>query len=102
MQKRIFPLQMIFLNSTSYIIKSGFLKVEQTIYNIQFTSPSLSDPPLSIFHSFPKILSLTPLSSRREPGGHQFSLRTQSFPIDQKELCSIPLMGMEKSFYWQY
>ena len=71
-------------------------------YDILFTSLSLSDHPLSFFHSFPKILYLTSLLSRREPGGHQFTTRPQSFPTDQKDVCSIPLMGMLKSCYWQY
>lgn len=71
-------------------------------YDILFTSLSLSDHPLSFFHSFPKILYLTCLLSRREPGGHQFSIRPQSFPTDQKDVCSIPLTGMPKSCYWQY
>lgn len=71
-------------------------------YDILFTSLSLSDHPLSFFRSFPKILYLTCLLSRREPGGHQFSIRPQSFPTDQKDVCSIPLTGMPKSCYWQY
>lgn len=92
---------MIFFNSTSCIIQSGFLKEGQTTCDIQFTSSGLSDAPLTFCHSFPKTLSLIPPPRRREPGGHPFSLRPQSYPIGQRKPCSTPLKRMQKSFYCQ-
>lgn len=90
-----------FFNSTYHIMKSGFLKEGQTICDTRSTSPSLSDPPLAFLHSIPRILPLTPLPSRRETGGHPLSLKPQVCPIDQKELCSILLRGMQISFHCQ-